>query len=592
MVDGFGGPSDLCHLIMERCVGNYSQFESYKHCYEYMATLPKFKLGWCPILAGNTLSCRWTHAILSHEKMRPDIHCYHLGRAELMDPNGKLKCHDRECGGMKGGPIECDKGTCDGIYMPAGQWVDDLHIVYWGFMLALALYAAWQTRGKVRDLEKVKGDGTEHVLDSMKRLYPLIQGFVVVSFFFFLVFLVVRLSHVAFLWRPWPAQSIAPRFNEIQQSSTTRKALYLYADYAGERTEHVLSSLNLYQMQHLIFYVLLTATFCLAMAIEWAGARLHAKGLPGWLSFDLSQVGHAAFTAFVCVALYFDESAFSYVLFLIGLTKCMYPEICMSLWFAYVKQEERAWVRYEMTKAWRGGTFKLDLPEEASLRAEATTIQRRQERNNLLLRTSKLVNKMSAGGIASENININAKIDLTFSIHFLCGCGIMLHHFSLIMIFIASSLDLLFTEDYAFAHGLTGILFLVLFQHVVGQIVVGGLLKLGLLTVNEIFFQWFAISALADAGGSIGTVGTLGLMASHFLMAPEVPYTVIKGYLDDRKDDGALAVGLRAKSAAARLVRSTLTAVKSIPEVMQTPSASTAVNPAQWGPFRRSNGGD
>ena len=30
----------LCHLITERCIGNYTQFFDFKECYEYMAKLP------------------------------------------------------------------------------------------------------------------------------------------------------------------------------------------------------------------------------------------------------------------------------------------------------------------------------------------------------------------------------------------------------------------------------------------------------------------------------------------------------------------------------------------------------------------------
>ena len=42
MVDAFGGPEDLCHLIMERCTGKNSQFDDYKHCYEHMAKVWRF----------------------------------------------------------------------------------------------------------------------------------------------------------------------------------------------------------------------------------------------------------------------------------------------------------------------------------------------------------------------------------------------------------------------------------------------------------------------------------------------------------------------------------------------------------------------
>jgi len=40
MVDAFEGPGPLCHLITERCIGNYTQFFDFKECYEYMVKLP------------------------------------------------------------------------------------------------------------------------------------------------------------------------------------------------------------------------------------------------------------------------------------------------------------------------------------------------------------------------------------------------------------------------------------------------------------------------------------------------------------------------------------------------------------------------
>ena len=87
----------------------------------------------------------------------------------------------------------------------------------------------------------------------------------------------------------------------------------------------------------------------------------------------------------------------------------------------------------------------------------------------------------------------------------------------------------MFTEELAYQMGLISILFLVLLQHLVAQIVPSALVKGLILLVIELFFQWFAISSISDAGSSLGTVGTLGLMVSHFLMTPEVPYGIGKG---------------------------------------------------------------
>ena len=564
MVDGFGEAEELCHLIQERCVGNFSQFDSFKSCYEYMAQVPKFKIGYCPPLAGNTLSCRWTHAILSHEKMRPDYHCYHLGRADWYDPNGKYKCHDSECGHEKAGPIECGPETCDRTWMSAGKWVDHLHVVYWGLVFLVLVHARYSLRKHIGRLQLIHSrfhdswDATAAetaTLDSLRKVYPIVIGGIFVTFFFFLTFLIVTFARPSFLWRPWPAESIAPRFSETHHSSTTRKARYWYADYAGENTEPLLSHLNLYQDRHLLFYLFFTATVCLVLALEWLGARFHAR-CSGWLSFDMSHLGHAGFTAFVFVSLYFPQSSFSYVIFCIGVTKCLYPEIHLTLWFAFVKHEVKAAVRYEMTKQWRTdtrdsrhsaagirGSFKkaagividkaetltgLDLDGDGKVGGVAVRVQ--------MLNTSLLVDKMSAGSIASENIDLNVKKTTAFFIHFFAGCGLMLHHISLIIIFCASSLHLLFTEDYAFAQGLSGVIFLVLVQHVLSQVVMNALIQAALLVVVEIYFQWFAISAMSESGSSLGCVGTLGLMASHYFMAAEVPYMVYKAIKDESSE--------------------------------------------------------
>ena len=98
----------------------------------------RFKVGWCPLLAGNTLGCRWVHAILSHEKMRPDVHCYHLGPAHVADPSGHFKCHDSECGHDRAGPLICDSASCDGTYNPAGMV--SIHICIYIYLYIYYIY--------------------------------------------------------------------------------------------------------------------------------------------------------------------------------------------------------------------------------------------------------------------------------------------------------------------------------------------------------------------------------------------------------------------------------------------------------------------
>eukprot|EP00494_Astrolonche_serrata_P030075 UN30342 len=79
MISTFGDNSALCKLIGDRCIGKNEQFPEHDTCMNYMEEIPVHKAGYCPLLAGNTRSCRWLHSILTIEELRPDIHCFHLG---------------------------------------------------------------------------------------------------------------------------------------------------------------------------------------------------------------------------------------------------------------------------------------------------------------------------------------------------------------------------------------------------------------------------------------------------------------------------------------------------------------------------------
>eukprot|EP00494_Astrolonche_serrata_P030195 UN30462 len=90
MISTFGTNEELCVKIMDRCTGVYQQFINFEECKNYIDTLPMVKDGYCPLLAGNTKACRWTHTYLTIDELRPDIHCFHVG-PQLEDPNGYVK---------------------------------------------------------------------------------------------------------------------------------------------------------------------------------------------------------------------------------------------------------------------------------------------------------------------------------------------------------------------------------------------------------------------------------------------------------------------------------------------------------------------
>lgn len=261
MADAYGDVEALCHIIQQRCVGSYQQFDDFRSCYKYMSLRPKYKMGYCPLLAGDTLACRWTHAILTDEAMRPDVHCFHMG-PHNPDPDGKLKCHDLECGYERSGPILCGTDTCDGEYMHAGKLVDYMHSVFWFTLCFISVSAALGIhlkRGKilhalasrrVQHKNKETSDANHQVLleglTSLNRAFPVLLGMSLVFFFegFIFALCATMREDIAFLWRPWPINAILPRFNERHSASAEFKTDLSFATYFGQNDEPVFSQFN------------------------------------------------------------------------------------------------------------------------------------------------------------------------------------------------------------------------------------------------------------------------------------------------------------------------------------------------------------
>lgn len=106
---------------------------------------------------------------------------------------------------------------------------------------------------------------------------------------------------------------------------------------------------------------------------------------------------------------------------------------------------------------------------------------------------------------------------------FTAASGALLHHFSLIIIFVMDLYHLSFhhTPQAAmeYKYGLTTILFLVLIQHLISSITVEPLTQLGLLVTVEVIFQIAVIGLLGHVRITFVTVATFCLMLSHWLMA-------------------------------------------------------------------------
>ena len=183
-------------------------------------------------------------------------------------------------------------------------------------------------------------DHAKAAKDTTERLLPLCYAATFCMFWFFLIYMIALTAQPAYLWRPPPPESLAlPRFNEIHSDSPDRQTSFSMADYNEQNSEHILSGLNNYQLQHLVYYIMLVGTFITIMALEWIGFRMHSSATSHWIKAELSLLGDAIFVTFVTGALIYPDSSFSYVLFVIGTTKGLYPQILMTLWNAYTFAE-------------------------------------------------------------------------------------------------------------------------------------------------------------------------------------------------------------------------------------------------------------
>jgi hypothetical protein len=285
------------------------------------------------------------------------------------------------------------------------------------------------------------------------------------------------------------------------------------------------------------FYILLSGTLLFLMILEYTGTLMQER-MPPRLKRLLCEMGNSAFVCFVSIALTLPLSSFSYILFCFGTTKMLYPQMHYTLWRAFEFGSETNSHWSESSSASAANAFLNKHKAAAELMKLASASQTSEQVDAMLARASTaemcasatVVAELSVAVSANDEaeqkhvLNIHSEWSIGFVVHFSSGCGLMLHHFSLTMIFCAHCMHLLFTDGIIFYNVLIGILILVLSQHLVGQVVTFVPLRALMLVVVEIIFQWFSISVMGDGGSSIGTVGTFGLMVSHMMMAPEVPF--------------------------------------------------------------------
>ena len=221
----YGEVDELCHEIQERCTGANRQFADFKACYDYMSQVPDHKLGYCPIFAGNTRACRWTHLLLTHEKLRPEIHCWHVGRHDRADPSGSFKCDDSKCGHERQGPVTCGEDRCDFEWMHAGKVVELVHIGAW--LAVLFASAVFLYSSGFKNPFRAQGRGTRAASVELARLQAVVIALSIVAFVYFLCFLVAYVAQPALIWRPPPLRlwsAAGPKRRGVRSSLSTTRA--------------------------------------------------------------------------------------------------------------------------------------------------------------------------------------------------------------------------------------------------------------------------------------------------------------------------------------------------------------------------------
>ena len=408
----------------------------------------------------------------------------------------------------------------------------------------------------------------------------------------------------------------------------------------------------------MVYYVLLSSLLLLVMILEWVGTLIHANdstevsesssdvvtpftrfGRPATippcdpppLRFNcatilqwfvrspaarflrtLPHLGDTAFVVFVAIAIYLPSSHFGVVLFCLGITKFLFPEIILHMWKAFevthkrepsIRADPPGWMEYSNRPDFtlRGGPSGSYTPGSASTMNKADDASMTEVKALVALRRGIMLS--TAGGLRSANIdshwvkddkkhlvnqgikelanaslrhrtlhkssptcadtaeaaeagdiveymehspvrhNVGMRVERTFNgfVTVCGGIGLMLHHTSMCMIFAASTLHLHEELQNPLAYekgvalliarrfGMGLILVFVLLQHFVAQVVSFVPLRVALLAIIEVFFQWFSIKNMYDVATTVDTVGILGLLVSHYLMAFVLVQDIAKG---------------------------------------------------------------
>ena len=308
-------------------------------------------------------------------------------------------------------------------------------------------------------------------------------------------------------------------------------------------------------------YMLCFAMIIFALLLEWMGFMLYSRADKDGLFMKLfPQIGDIGFVLFITTAFVFPASSFTVIIFAIGVTKIMRPEVLLAIWVVadldYQEEEQgialprsvtmvvanrtSSMARSATTRDGKSSTGRISMGDALMGRsmprrtAAADRSRGAGERGPRMERrtstTEKAVELMkNAGesviGFASDSakrvvVTISEeKLATAEKVALLSQCvGLLLHHSTMSFIFATGSLHLFYTDRSLEVFGVWSMLFFVLSQHFVSQVVPQPtMLRNALLLLIEIFFQWFVLSSLSHVGSTMLCVGLLCLAISHWL---------------------------------------------------------------------------
>uniref|UniRef100_A0A7S2MWZ0 Uncharacterized protein n=1 Tax=Haptolina brevifila TaxID=156173 RepID=A0A7S2MWZ0_9EUKA len=544
LLNSFGNVWDLCQLIQSRCYHKNQQFASVNECMDYMKLRPDHKLGYCPIFAGDTKACRFMHSILAQDILDPDVHCWHMG-PQMADPFGRVKCSDDDCGKERQGPLSCNGQGCEGQYMHSGELVEWLLTCFYLIAFLWTLIVLYHIRKRLREIKQ--STKMSEKLHEEKQNVLRAMAIAITLFWSFLIQLIIQVivhaSKWSFLWRPPPLASLEQRLDEISDPGMRfREYSYVGGDaFDGQHSEGVFGAMNLYIASHLTWCLMFIAFETMCLILEWTGyAYYFASDKGGFLRSFLPMVGRIVFVVFCSLAFTMPPSAMSGLLFIVGITQVGHPEMIMQSFNAAGINPEPADTGKQASPsdemASTAGMTQAD-PTVTSHRV-TTGLRRRHkiQRQASIFHRPSVVNQVNAFLTTTPQDDQLTWVDLiSGGVERMSAVGVCLHHMSMICVYLGYSLNILFTPQRILYLGVRLVIFLVLVQHLIFQLVGATFFGISGLIISEYLFQHYSISYMGECGSTLLTTSIFKLMLSHYLMLPLIVRGALKALI---KTDG------------------------------------------------------